>query len=105
MMVSPAGMGIDTSDVARHSFAARESGANIGTESINASWAVGRGTERSIATRRRHATRTSSGRIMPTMMSAACGPKRPTMAGAKIDPRATAPIARPQIAPMTRASR
>src|SRR6185312_16709185 len=104
MTVSPAATDSGTSAVASCSFAARDSGANIGTWSIIASWPVGHGAARSIATSRLHARSVSTGRIMPTTMSAACAPKRPTTAGAKIDPSATPPIARPQMAPKARAS-
>ena len=50
MTVSPAATDNGTSAVASCSFAARDSGANIGTRSIIASWPVGHGAARSIAT-------------------------------------------------------
>ena len=65
MTTSPAAALIGTSAVARCSFAARESGVSIGTESITASSAVGPGVIRSTSTSRRHATSASTGRIAP----------------------------------------
>ena len=55
------------------SFAASDSGANIGTRSISSSSGAG-ATDRSSSTSRRYATSASSGRIEPTTANAARGP-------------------------------
>src|ERR671931_262888 len=66
MTTSPAATGTSTSLAAMCSFAAIESGANIGTPSTSSSSTAGARTSRSMRTSWRQTSKLSNGRIAPT---------------------------------------
>src|SRR4051812_49901303 len=97
MTTSPAATDTGTRVDASCSFAARDSGANIGTQSITPSSAVGPGAFRSIAARRVQVATARTGRSRPTATRAAFAPRRATTAGAEVHPRATPPHPPPPV--------